>query len=272
MQKEFCVIGKPIAHSLSPLIHNLLYQRYSITDCHYKACEVDFQTLPLFMEQINTKKIYGFNVTMPLKDAILPYLSHIDTSVIGGVNTVVVKKDGLYGYSTDAQGFYAGMQNIGIGYQNTHVVLIGAGSVSKLLLQDALLKKASSVTVLNRTLYNAQKLVTGTSAKADILENITAYMPQCDLLIHTTPLGMLGTDANFESLDFIEKLPKSAVVCDLIYRPAQTALLKKAESCNLVIQNGLDMLIWQAFFAFEKFFDILPTFSDYQWICSQIKY
>ncbi len=208
---------------------------------------------------------------MPLKQDILPHLTYTSEEARDSVNTVVVKEDGLYGYSTDARGFYSSLRQSGSDYSGKNVVFIGAGAVTNLLCVDAAKKNAKDIVILNRTPEKAQKISLLCNGTADALEQIKRYMPQCDLLINTTPLGMSGTGASFETLDFIELLPSSAIVCDLIYSPMITEFLNHAQTRGLKTMNGLGMLIWQAFFAFEKFCGILPNEEDYAAVCSLLQ-
>lgn len=264
MRKNYCVIGSPIAHSLSPAIHNMLYARYGL-ECSYGKELVRPDTLEGFLSSLDARGIYGFNITMPLKQTILPYLSSVSSEASGGVNTVVVQADGrLFGYSTDAAGFYASLTNIGSGYHGRNVVFIGAGAVTRLLAHDAVQKGAKSVVIVNRTPEKAQGIAREINASFDSLPNIAKHLKNCELLVNTTPLGMHGTGQDFEDLSFLDSLPVRAAVCDLIYSPAQTSFLQYAANRGLITMNGLGMLIWQAFFSFEKWFGILPDRGDYQ--------
>ncbi|WP_066683889.1 shikimate dehydrogenase family protein [Christensenella intestinihominis] len=262
MRKNYCVIGSPIAHSLSPAIHNMLYARYGL-ECTYGRELVTPGTLASFIESIPARHISGFNITMPLKREILPHLHYISPEACDGVNTVVVRPEGLYGYSTDAQGFLTALRSAGSDYKDANIVFIGAGAVTKLLACDANEKGAKSIAIVNRTPEKAQKIARHINAAHDHLANIGQYLQHCDLLVNTTPLGMSGTGSDFEDLSFLERLPSRAAVCDLIYSPAQTALLRSAQARGLKTMNGLGMLIWQAFFSFEKWFRILPDQTDY---------
>jgi shikimate dehydrogenase len=117
MARDYFVIGKPIRHSLSPDIHNALYDIYGMAGCRYSRLEVDAESLPCFIEYVNKNDVGGFNVTMPLKNKIGAYLDRDFSN--GSVNTVIKKEDGrLYGYSTDARGFFAALQT---GAQGTRV-------------------------------------------------------------------------------------------------------------------------------------------------------
>ncbi len=269
MQKNYCVIGAPIAHSLSPLIHNTLYEIYGL-DCFYDKHMVTPETLTDFLATLDDRKIAGFNITMPLKQEIIPFLAVLSPEAKTSVNTVAVRPDGLHGYSTDALGFYASLLQIGMAYRDKNIVFIGAGAVTELLCADAVKKGAKHIAILNRTVEKAQKIAQAVDARSDSLAHIDAYMKDCDLLINTTPLGMSGASGDFTSLDFIGLLPAHAAVCDLIYSPAQTSLLKRADASRLKTMNGLGMLIWQAFYSFEKWFDIMPSKRDYEIVSAKL--
>lgn len=269
MLKNYCVIGSPIAHSLSPVIHNTLYARYGL-NCAYGKELVETDTLKNFIAALPERHISGFNVTMPLKQEILPYLYHISAEAQEGANTIVVRPDGLYGYSTDAQGFLTALRNIGVDYTGANIVFIGAGTVTKLLACDAVENGARSIAIVNRTPQKAKKIAQQINAAHGSLTDISQHLRNCDLLINTTPLGMNGTGHDFEDLSFLKLLPSHATVCDLIYSPEQTLFLKYAGRNGLKTMNGLGMLIWQAFFSFEKWFRILPDQDDYNAVAAEI--
>ncbi len=192
-----------------------------------------------FIANLSAEGICGFNVTMPYKQALLEYIDFADESARNGVNTVVVKENLLYGYSTDAAGFKKSLHDIGRGYRDKTIVFIGCGAVTKSLVQAAQCSGAKKITLLNRTLSRAAALADGKTIFADSMEAIENHMPCCDLLINTTPIGMQNSGLEFESLDFIELLPESACVCDLIYYPKETKLLSRARRRGLSALNGL---------------------------------
>lgn len=260
MIKQYCVIGFPVAHSLSPLIHNTLYKRYGLTDCQYIFKEATPDTLDNFLDSIDEANIRGFNITMPLKTFILPHLTYIDFSVLNGCNTVNVTEHGLFGYSTDAMGFYKSLVINGYNYSGNEVVFLGCGGVTRALIKDAIKNGAKKVTVLNRTLSKIADLKD--IVLIDDLQNWTNHLENCDILINTTPLGMKHCSSNLD-YNQLSKLKKDAVVCDLIYNPPLTPLLQAAADLGHFTLNGLDMLIWQAFYAFDIFFGIMPNMEDY---------
>jgi shikimate dehydrogenase len=255
-----CVIGYPIAHSLSPVIHNTLYEIYGI-DCSYTVREVKPGELKKFIEEIPQMNLRGFNITMPYKKEIIPYLS--EDPQAKSVNTVAVREGMLIGTSTDEAGFAMSLKEAGFSYKNKRVVFIGAGAVTGTLAADAADKGAKKITLLNRTLAHAQEIARKTGAKVDVFDSSKSYrcIEECDLLVNTTPLGMEGYSA-FESFAFIGNLRPKTLVCDLIYHPFATELLMEASRRGNPTLGGISMLIWQAFYAFDFLFGILPGAQD----------
>lgn len=255
-----CVIGYPIAHSLSPVIHNALYDIYDI-DCTYIIREVKPGELGRFISDIKNLNLRGFNITMPYKKEIIPYLS-VSPS-LSSVNTVAVREGKLFGTSTDEAGFMKSLSEEGFSYENKKIVFIGAGAVTGTLAADAKKKGAGKITLLNRTLGNAQKLAAQVRADIDVFDSRKTYacIEECDLLVNTTPLGMVGCPS-FERFDFLSNLREDTLVCDLIYQPFITKFLMEATKRGNPTLGGISMLIWQAFYAFEFIFGILPTEKD----------
>lgn len=258
--KNFCVIGNPVAHSLSPLIHNTLYKIYGLPYKYFYR-EVTPDTLPQFIDRLQAEQICGFNITMPLKQDIFPHLAeqHSQTSI----NTVCVQQNGLCGYSTDEIGFHAALREHGGDFSDAAVVFIGAGAVTSSLAPYARRHGASRITVLNRTAAKAQKIAGTCAGEFGVFDCKKTYtaIREADILINTTPLGMISCP-QFESFDFLANLSKKTLVCDLIYKPDPTVFLTKARQNGNATMSGIHMLIWQAFYAFEKFCGILPTQAD----------
>ncbi|MBQ9942063.1 MAG: shikimate dehydrogenase [Christensenellaceae bacterium] len=269
MTKTYAVIGDPIAHSLSPLIHNTLYARYRL-DCRYIPLQVKQQDVPEFFASTLGSRIAGCNVTMPNKAAVIPHLLdiHEDAALCRSVNTIAA--DGLKGWSTDAPGLRRAVEQAGFSYKGSTLLLYGAGGAASSIALDFARQGGAALYVCNRTAEKAHALVgfvrensaipmAGAICDADL----PTVLPGCDLFFNTTPLGMSHTGLEFASLDFLGSLPPHALVCDLIYNPFETKLLARAKALGLATLNGLPMLIHQAFLSFEKWFGILPDEADY---------
>lgn len=264
MSKQYYVIGDPVAHSLSPAIYNRLFELYRMADSKYGTRRVAREALGAFLDGLKAESVRGFNITMPLKDAVLPYLATRDESVVYGANTVVVEEDGLHGYSTDADGFRKSLELNGKTYEGSSVAFIGCGSAAKALIRDCLEHHPRSVAILNRTASKAGAFADSPLVQTGTLEDISSHMAGCDILVNATPMGMHGVDADFADLGFLSELPKDALVADLIYNPPKTPFLLEAERTGHRTMNGLWMLIWQAFYAFEKYTGILPDLEAFR--------
>jgi len=264
-----CVIGFPISHSLSPVIHNTLYEIYDI-GCSYIIREIKPGDLKSFVEGIPQLNLRGFNVTMPYKKEIIPYLS--EKTELSSVNTVAVREGRLIGTSTDEAGFARSLAEEDFSYENKKIVFIGAGAVTGTLLADAARKGAKKITLLNRTVQNAKDMAGRYGAYAESFDSKNKYacIEECDLLVNTTPLGMKGCPS-FESFDFIANLRPETLVCDLVYHPFATVFLLEASRRGNRTLGGISMLIWQACYAFEFFFGIMPTEADKEVIVQKIE-
>lgn len=253
--EQYYVIGDPIAHSLSPAIYTQLFEHYDVA-AQYDAMRVTAEALPEFVRMIPKRHVKGFNVTMPLKREIEPFLAYRDPDALYGVNTVCVHPDGLYGYSTDAQGFRTSLAMHGRTYAGQQVVFIGCGGAAKALVHDALNQHAAHITIVNRTIEHASEFANDPRVTVAPWSELADACAHCSLLINTTPLGMHGVAAQFAAFDFLDVLPKTAFVADLVYNPLETALLAAARARELACMNGLGMLVWQGVLAFQKYTNI----------------
>ena len=272
---RLAVIGDPIDHSLSPLVHSTILKNLGI-DYEYEKVQVKKGELGSFLEYAKEKKFDGFNLTMPHKVDILPYLWEIDEEAerYGAVNTVKVKNGKLYGYNTDADGYVQSIKTLGIEIDKKNVVIMGAGGVVQTLALKTALEGANEISIMNRTLSKAEEISkmveVKTEKKCDFggleVVQLKEKMTNCHILINATPLGMHSVNKDFEDLSFINELPKGAVVSDLIYNPQKTTLLKKAEQLGYKTINGLGMLVFQAILAdkiyLESDFDIKKIYDN----------
>ena len=272
---RLAVIGDPIDHSLSPLVHSTILKNLGI-DYEYEKVQVKKGELGSFLEYAKEKKFDGFNLTMPHKVDILPYLWEIDEEAerYGAVNTVKVKDGKLYGYNTDADGYVQSIKTLGIEIDKKNVVIMGAGGVVQTLALKTAIEGANEISIMNRTLSKAEEISKmveiKTGKKCDFggleVAQLKEKMTNCHILINATPLGMHSVNKDFEDLSFINELPKEAVVSDLIYNPQKTTLLKKTEQLGYKTINGLGMLVFQAILAdkiyLESDFDINKVYNN----------
>lgn len=238
---RFCVIGDPVAHSLSPAIHGALLRQRSIAGS-YEAVTVAPEELAAFVASARAGAYDGFNVTMPHKQTILPLLDAVegDAAVMGAVNTVVVRHGRAVGYNTDGAGF---LRTLPFSAGGKRVLLLGSGGAASALCR-ALLGAGAEVTVYCR---HPEKV----AQWGAIVRPWEALSPiDGDLLVNATPLGMEG-HPSFEDFDFLDTF--HGTVCDLVYQPRETVLLAAARVRGLPTIDGLALLHAQAELAFEMF-------------------
>jgi shikimate dehydrogenase len=252
------VIGDPVAHSKSPLIHEFWLRQMNLVG-EYKAFRVRPEELADYLAQRRADPDWrGCNVTMPCKQAIGEHLDTIDpiTRRIGAVNTVINHSAGvLMGTNTDLQGAHFALE--GNYLAERKVVLLGAGGAARAVLEELRQAGASNVTILNRTEDKARDLLDRFGLEGET--GPIGGTPAADLLINATSLGMVGKPP----LDIdLSALRPGATVFDLVYHPVETPLLAEARRRGFRTVDGLTMLIWQASMAFTYFFGEPPPDPD----------
>ena len=254
------VIGDPVLHSKSPILHGAMLRELGL-DIPYDAHVVRRGELPDYLRWARDNGVTGFNATMPHKEELIPLLDGIDPAArtIGAVNTVCLRDGNWIGFNTDGAGAVAALRDgLGLDPSGLTVTLLGAGGAAKavaLALTDA---GAERVFVCNRTLPRAEELCAHDPAgrlspngfDPDTLGRRAA---RSQLLVNCTNLGMAGCPGRFEGFSFLDALPPDAGVFDLIYHPAETELLAQARRRGLPALNGLPMLVNQAVLALEHF-------------------
>lgn len=253
--KKACVIGWPIAHSRSPLIHNFWLRQYEI-DGSYERLPVPPENLSGFLRDLKVNGYMGCNVTIPHKEKAVSAMDEVDDVVrqTGALNTVYFQAGKTCATSTDGEGF---IQNLlshipGFFFKEKHITILGAGGSAKAITASLLHHNVKSITIVNRTQKRAEEMrdIFGEKIKSGPL------MSNCDVLINTTPLGMTG-QPNL-TID-LSVLSENAIVADIVYVPLQTHFLKNAQERGLRTVPGLGMLLHQAVRGFELWFDIRPV-------------
>jgi shikimate dehydrogenase len=260
------IMGSPIHHSLSPVIHNFWLRINKIKGVY----------IPLLVKPENLKEALfgcaalgftGINVTVPHKEAALQFLDYIDpvATEIGAVNTIMINGEGKFeGLNTDCFGFAEAIQ---VGSKKDWspsgkpVAVIGAGGAARSIIYALKVLNAGEIRIVNRTYERAESLASefGDRCKVwnwrdrhDILEDTA-------LLVNTTKCGMVGQP--ILELD-LKKLPEACLVNDIVYAPLMTNLLRNAEARGNTIITGLEMLLHQARPAFKTWFGVDPDISD----------
>lgn len=260
--KKILLIGDPVAHSLSPAMHNAAFKALNLP-LVYEAQRLTNQELAGFFRQLRNSEVAGLNVTVPHKQAVLKYLDELspDAKKIGAVNTILVRGEKLYGENTDGAGYLRSLkEETAIDLKGKSVTLLGAGGAARGIITALCQEQIAHLDIVNRTGFRGEKLAeefqkyfpktkffsfTFDAKKLDFIFKKT------DLLINTTSAGLSGTQESFPKLP-LEYLSKTALVSDIVYKPEMTPLLKQSQKLKLKIHKGLGMLLYQGALAFEK--------------------
>ncbi len=248
---HFAVIGDPIGHSRSPLMHNAAFRALGI-DADYTAIHVTREGLPGFLHSARTS-LSGFNITVPHKNAVIPFLDGITprAALAGSVNTVSVRDGRLFGDTTDATGLERAVQEaFGLPLKGANVCILGCGGVVRALVFHLADAGCDRIRILNRTaekaaqltdelLKHAPALDCGFAALND-LPTVKNALDGSDLVIQCTSLGLRDGDGSPIAPDLI---PSSACLFDTIYR--ETDILVRCRARGLRVSGGLPMLVHQ---------------------------
>jgi shikimate dehydrogenase len=266
MTKVCGLIGDPVAHSVSPAMHNAAFECLKL-DYIYLPFRVKNEHLKKAIEGAQSLSIRGLNVTIPHKVDIIPLLNELDppTERIGAVNTIVNDKGNLKGYNTDASGFMEALLQGGFKPQNKKAVVLGAGGASRAVC-FALAESGAEVIILNRQqeMHWAVGLAVSVSELCQrqvnalelIEDNLRASLEDAELLVNATSVGM-SPDAGQTPVG--KKLLKPGmVVFDVVFNPLKTRLLAEAEEAGAKTISGIDMLVWQGALAFKLWTGLKP--------------
>lgn len=264
------VIGDPISHSLSPKIHNFLLQKYQI-DAVYIPLKISTTDLASCLKLLPKMGFVGCNITIPHKEQAFKLCDSLSkaASSTKAVNTILFTQDGrIYGHNSDGEGFVNNLccQYPNFSFLNKNTAILGAGGAARSIVFSLLKQKIGNIKIINRSQERAEKIIqdfkkfTSNSqiSYSNWLEG-WENLSDCDLLINSTSLGM----ENQPSLNLkLGRIKNSTLICDIVYKPLMTNLLKDAKTRNNPILTGIGMLIHQALVGFEMWFGIKPNSDD----------
>lgn len=251
MLKHFAVIGDPIAHSLSPAMHNAGYKAVGY-EAEYHKFQVHRDTLGEAVKGLKALGFSGWNVTVPHKEAIIPYLDELtqEAQLAGAVNTVKVDQGRLIGHNTDGIGLLRSLKEHMALVGQPRIVLLGAGGAAKGIAM-ALAPFEAELVVLNRSEMRGAELVRqikefGGQATQEPWGR-GEWLTQADCVIQTTSIGLKNEDYPFS----LEGIKPGTLVVDIIFNPWETPFLKSAKALGCKTLNGIDMLLYQGVYAWE---------------------
>ncbi len=257
------LIGYPVEHSLSPLIHNEWIHYYGLRG-RYTIHEILPEKLKSAVLHLVEQNYAGFNVTLPYKQDIIALCDTLDETArtIGAVNTVVVKEDGrLHGKNTDAFGFVQNIKETNPDFDLTAgpALVLGAGGAARAVIYALQKEGVPAIRIANRTRGKAEELAQDFTLDIVNWEEREEAAKNANLLVNTTSLGMAGQP----NLDLnLQYLPKTSTVYDIVYAPHETDLLRKATTRGNNIVTGIGMLLHQARPAFEAWFGLKPEITE----------
>ena len=257
------VIGWPIAHSRSPLIHNHWMKQYDI-DASYGLCPIDpASDFREALAGLADEGYIGANVTLPHKENAFRAMDDLSpvAEKLGAVNTISFKDGRMHGHNTDVGGFIASLDAHGRGWRDKPALVLGAGGAARAIIAALDAEGVPQVRLVNRTRHRAEALVALAPDRVAIGDWAArgALAAGCGLLVNTTSLGMTGA----AELDMpLEALAEGAMVNDIVYIPMETDLLARARARGLIAIDGLGMLLHQAALSFEGWFGVKPAIDQ----------
>ena len=254
--KKYFVIGNPIDHSFSPKLHNYWLKENNI-NALYDKIKLDEDDLENFIKGIKQQKITGCNVTVPFKQAVIPFLDKLspEAKQTRSVNTIIFNDGSLVGHNTDIVGFTKAIQGLSFNLRGKKVLILGAGGVVPSIIFALNKMGVSKIIVSNRTRQKAENL-------KNLFENLKTIewgnIEYFDMIINATSLGLNNEKIN---LDF-SNVGKNKLFYDVIYNPAETNFLKNAKKNGNLIENGKLMFVYQALEAFKLWHEVEPKIDN----------
>ena len=257
IEKKYGIIGKPLSHSLSPLLHNFWFKKYNIKG-NYSLIEIEADKIGEVIDKIKKKELQGINVTTPYKQAVIPFLDLVinDAKKTSSVNTIYLNDENkIVGENTDVYGFeHSFIEKLKVkNFLEKNILILGAGGVTPSIIHSLEKKKTKKIFISNRTIEKARSVKENYPFVEIILwEDINNRSQDMDIIINATSLGMKNGN-NFNKI--IKNLKTELVFFDIIYNPLETLMLKSLKEKKINTFNGLDMFLYQgqkSFFLWNK--------------------
>ena len=260
MPKRIFLIGHPVGHSVSPFFQQVALDYYSL-DVRYEAMDVDAPSLSRAVSSLRYPDVMGANVTVPHKEATVALLDELEEEarLIGAVNTIENRYGALVGHNTDAQGFLKALKEESkFDPEGKTVLVLGAGGAARAVVVALAGAGVQSLVVANRTLERAKTLVDSLRSTVPSVgavdlhsDSLSSIAHGSQLIVNCTSVGMSGGTGQGETPIKAALIPSHALVCDLVYNPRETPMLREAATSGARVLGGLPMLVYQGAAAFE---------------------
>ncbi len=262
------LIGRPLKHSLSPLMHNLTFEHMGINSA-YIPFEVVPERLADAMTAIRTLKLGGVNVTIPYKEEVIPYLDELspEAAACGAVNVISHKNGRLIGYNTDGQGFVAALKEVGFLIEG-QAIFIGAGGAARSVAYEMARAGLTKIDFMDTDISRAVSLAeliaqkTSCSSNAQVMnfEEFSLLSGSARYIINCSPVGM-HPHIEDSPVPAFDSLPPETILCDVIYNPLQTKFLRLGQQRGLRTMNGLPMFVHQGALTLEILLGVKPPLA-----------
>ena len=264
IENKYGIIGKPLSHSLSPLLHNFWFKKYNIK-ASYSLLEIEADQIEEVLNKIKKRELKGINVTTPYKQAVIPFLDLVinDSKKTSSVNTIYLNSENkIVGENTDVYGFDCSFIKK---LEDKNLVeksffIVGAGGVAPSVIYALAKKNIKKIFITNRTIAKAENIKKiFPFVKIILWENINSIAQDMDIIINATSLGMKnGKDFN----EVIKKFKPGVVYYDVIYNPLETTMLKNFKEKKIKTFNGLEMFLYQGQKSFYLWNKISPEIDE----------
>ncbi len=255
--KKYLVIGNPIEHSLSPILHNYWIKKNNI-DALYEKKKINEDDIKKTISDLRNEQIKGINVTVPFKKLVIPFLDElsIEAKKTQSVNTIYKENNKVIGHNTDIIGFELAIRKIGYDIKEKKVLILGAGGVVPSIILSLKKMNAAKIILSNRTKKKAEE-IKNNYPNLDIVD--WGKISDFDMIINATSLGLNKED---EIKINYKNLGSNKLFYDVIYNPKQTKFLSKAKEFGHRVENGKMMFIYQAHQAFTIWHKIMPKIDE----------
>lgn len=259
MPYKFGIIGNPLSHSLSKVMHEAAFKSLDLSGS-YDILETKSEDLIQRIKFLKTNGYDGFNVTIPHKVPITVFLSEVDdvANMAGSVNTVLINEDKtLKGFNTDVYGFMKPIEDVDL--NGKKAVVLGTGGAARAVICGLSLKGIKKIDIFSRNVINSSESVNTLKERFKDIEikllqyELLSSLKDADIIVNTTPLGMKNFRQGVSPLDdgVIQTMGDNAIIYDIVYNPIRTELINKAIKYKKQYRTGIDMLVYQGAKAFE---------------------